>query len=292
MEKRLTDALDNLFVNQGLTLAEALEVICKSKTGRLQKLALFLLEALREGNSLSNALKECPFAAFDSTYVTFVMLSERTGKVRETITFLKKRNERLYQNKMKLIEAALYPLFVILLSISIGIFLLKYSETAIDSNLIFSIALLFLITFIFFIIVWKCIKEDKLCEVLYALDFLVKNGNSLSSAFAFAVSLVGLQSKLGQKLMETKNKLEYGLPLSSAFTLMGDAGEMLYFVESGASNNNVFGKLALCQEEKYKQRRKFCLSLVEPVFIGITGSFLLILVIHIFMPFMTDMSWL
>ncbi len=292
MKKMLTDALDELFVKQGLPLADSLEVLSRGKNGKLAKVACFLLEALREGNEFSDALRECPYAVFDSVYVSFVMISERSGNLIQTISFLKRRYERMYQNRQKVLEASMYPLFIISLGFSAGIFLLRYSGTALDFNLILSFMMLFFIAFLFFLIVWKFIEDDRFTDVLFAIDFLVKNGASVSSAVGFAVNVAGANSKMGQKLLDAKVKLEYGLSLSAAFELSGRAADVLYYAEKGGTDSNVFGKLAAWQEEKYKQRRKICLSLIEPVFIGITGAFLLILVVHIFMPFMTDMSWL
>ena len=44
-------------------------------------------------------------------------------------------------------------------------------------------------------------------------------------------------------------------------------------------------------KKKDERRRALFMVLIEPLFIALTGAFLLLLVINFFMPFMTDFSW-
>ena len=59
----------------------------------------------------------------------------------------------------------------------------------------------------------------------------------------------------------------------------------------GKSTRRRFKKLAVWIDEKAQKRRKLCLCLVEPLFICVTGVFLLCLVMKFFMPFMNDMNF-
>ncbi|MCR4580373.1 MAG: type II secretion system F family protein [Treponema sp.] len=292
MIKRITDALDELFVKQGLELSQALEAISRGKSLRLRKTAGFLLEALKEGNLLSNALSECPYITFNPLYISFVMLAEKSGNLTETVAFLKARCDRQHESRVRLAEVSVYPLFIILIAFFAGGFLLKYTGNQVDSSIIWAFLLLLLLSFAVFLIIWKCLKEDSLLDAFFAVDFLLHSGHSIASAIGFAAELVGVHSRLGVKFTRAKVKLEYGIPLSEALLLKRRDSELLYYAEKGDRRNDVFSKLAALQKERYLQRRKICLSLIEPVFISFTGVFLLILVIHIFMPFMNDMNWL
>ena len=128
MVKKLTDALDELFIKQGLSLVESLEVMASYRKDRkLCRVAEFLLDGLRKGNEFANLLKGCPDLKCDSVFLSFVLLAEKTGNLTETIAFLKKRSDRRYQGHVKIVEAAVYPLFVIVLAVGAGAFLLKYA---------------------------------------------------------------------------------------------------------------------------------------------------------------------
>ncbi|MBR1638355.1 MAG: type II secretion system F family protein [Treponema sp.] len=295
MIKKLTDDLDELFVKQGLSLADSLEVIAGHENGRkkrLQNTAAYILSSLRHGNSLSNAMKECPYMRFGEVYISFIMLAEKSGNLIETISFLKKKCEREYSGKMKIAEASVYPLFVIFLSFAAGLLLLKYTNAAVDGTLISLFFFLIAVALAIFILCRGILKEDKLADAFFAVDFLVKSGNSISAAVGFSAYVTGVNSRIGMKMLEAKSKLEYGMGLCDALMLKGRMMEILYFAEKGASRSDVFEKLALWEEARFERKRRICLELLEPVFICIAGLFLLILIIHIFMPFMNDMSWM
>lgn len=290
MVKKLTNALDELFVKQKLTLYQAFE--CLKGNASLKKLADYILEALKSGMAFSNALKACPFVTFDSVYIAFIMLAERSGNLCETIAFLKTRCERIEQNKRKLIEVSLYPVFVILIAVGACVCLLNYTKLPLDFELVGALFMLLGFSTMVFYLMWRCLKEDSLLDALYALSFLVKSGHSISAAIGFAVNVAGAKSQVGAMLAEAKMKLEYGMPLSEALVLKGYAADLLYYAEKGGTTSDVFEKLAVFENEKFRQKRSICLSLAEPVFIVLTASFLLILIVHIFMPYMSNMNFL
>ena len=306
MIKQLIEALDELYVKQGLTLTEALGIVAArgnsdghfiasrvlKASDKLARIADFILDSLKRGNLFSNALKECPLVKFDSVFIAFIRIAEHSGNLGETVSFLKSRYERMDNNRKKIIEASIYPVFVIAAAVGAGSGILRYTEARLDGNVIAAFLILLGVCTSVLFFMWRCLKEDRLLDSLYAVDFLVKSGNSVASAVGFAAHVAGVNSEVGMKFAEAKMKLEYGIPLSEALEFKGYAAEILYFAEKGGTTSDVFGKLAQLQERSFLQRRKICLSLAEPVFISLTGIFLLILVINIFMPFMTDMSWL
>ena len=298
MVRKITEALDELFAFQGISLAESLRIIAarnengRRHEGRMQKTARFLLDSLSDGNLFSNSLRECPYVRFDAVYLSFVMLAEKSGNLSETISFLRRRCERTYQSRSKLVEASVYPVFVMIVSAAAGGLLLEYTETKVGAGLIGASLFLLVLCWIVLFILWACLREDKLTDAFYALDFLVKSGSSISAAVECAAHIVGVNSQTGAVLLEAKSKLEYGLSLREALLLKGRMAEILYFADKGGSQNELFNRLARWQEERFIRRRRLCLNLVEPLFICIAGCFLLILVVYIFMPYMNDLSWL
>ena len=300
MVRKFTDSLAELFVSQNLSLAESLAVMAGeaggcgdfSKKSRLQKISSFLLNALRQGNPLSNSMQECPYASFDSVYVSFIMLAERSGNLKETVAFLKRRCERSHECAEKVVEAALYPAFVVCAAITGGGFLLRYTGTALDANLVAGFLTLCALSAGIFALFRHFLKEDSFAEVFFAMDFLTKNGHSVSSAAGFAVLIAGENSAFGNRLLEAKRKLEYGMRLCEAFSLKGRAGELLFLAERGETSVDVFSRIAEYHEDVSERRRKICITLVEPAFICIAGLFMLLVVLDVFLPFMNDYSWM
>ncbi|MBP3742231.1 MAG: type II secretion system F family protein [Treponema sp.] len=293
MVRKVTDALDELFIKQGLSLVESLEVMASYRKDRkLCKIAGFLLEGLRRGDDFSNVLKECPYLKCDSVFLAFILLAEKSGNLMETIAFLKKRCDRKYQGQMKIVEAAVYPLFVIVLAVGVGAFLLKYCGGGLDGTFGIGVLALCFVSAVVFFVGRGILKEDRLAEAFFAVDFLVKSGHSVSAAVGFAAQVAGVNSKLGELFLEAKSRLEFGMGLSDALMLKGRLSEMLYFAERGAAKSDVFEKLAVWKNNLLEKRRRICMSLIEPVFISLAGIYMLMMIVYIFMPFMNDMSWL
>ena len=68
--------------------------------------------------------------------------------------------------------------------------------------------------------------------------------------------------------------------------------EALYYADTGGSQSDLFGRMAAYLESKREARSTMCFSLIEPLFIVITGAFLLVLLMTFFMPFINDIGWI
>ena len=291
--KKFTRELADLFVVGGFSLSESLKII-SHKTGsgknKIKLTAEYLFEQLEAGNLLSNGFKTCPYINFEESYVAFVAMSEKTGDLRKTLDYLSKKYERKAENRARLMEVSVYPVFVISLALGACIFLFKLQGKENFSELAKLISGLFFSSMFVFFMIGKFISEDKLFEAFWGIDFLLGSGVNLSSAVEAVVYIFGRQSKLGKRFIEAGEKIEYGMKLEEAFNLGNKFSDAFYYADRAGGKNRVFEKLALFLEEKSEKKRKLCLKLVEPLFTLITGIFVLILVVKFFMPFMNNLG--
>ena len=314
---KFTQMLAELVCNKKCGLQSALELLSrnKNKKGRSVTLAAKNInESLLEGMSFSNALKICPAIDFDLVYISFMRFAERCGCLEKALDFLNKKCMREQQNTVKLVEASLYPAFVIVLAIFAGIFLFSYSSSLLGlkdfsyerkqdfySSLI--MAFLFLIVFcvIAFLVLRRTLGTNKLYEAFLATGFLVKGGESLANAVMNAVNILGYESKEGQLFAKAGENLSYGMSLKNSFELSDYFGsnslrceleEAFFYAENSGGENDVFEKIALWLNSRDEKRRAICFKLIEPFFISGTGIFLLVFLANFVLPFMTGTTLL
>ncbi len=298
-----TRLLHDLYVIQKLNLYDSFEIMknspCCRKNKRLRLSAKDISQSLREGSLLSTSLKKCRYIKFDNTYISFIEFSQVSGNLSESISYLKDREERSQEVFNNLLSALIYPVFVFLLAIAV-LFLFFFYGRFLNSTDFFTvdfikkIALDFLVIFfmaLFFLyLLIKNLKENKVYEAFLASGFLIKSGVNVSNSLDYALLILGPASKLGQIFKRIKEKLEFGMDFPTAFrelTLIPafSAIENLFFLcGQGRGRADLFIKAAELLKIQDDKKRNFCLLLVEPVFIGLTGVFLLTLVMNFFMP--------
>lgn len=296
--REFTNALYDLFVKQGLGLSQCLMIMSK-KPGKdcVSRAAENIYSALENGSLFSNALRLCPFIKFSEVYISFILLAEKNGDLKSTVTYLYKKLKRDFESRKKLLEASVYPVFIILISIasclSVGIYIGN-----IDFKLLLKDTFIFVFcSILVYLVIIKMIGDNRLSEAFTAVDFLIKNGIELSEAVGCAVQISGSSSKTGKLFESAKLKLSYGMDLNSAFhcgdvRISGRLLEALYYAETGGSQSDLFERMAAYLESKQEAKRTLCFSLIEPLFIMITGAFLLVLLMTFFMPFINDISWI
>ena len=297
-----TRALYELFVKQGLGLSQSLLVMSKKpKKDGASRAALAIYSALEKGSYFSNALRTCGFIDFDDVYISFIQLAEKNGDLKSAVTYLKEKLEREAADKKRLYGATVYPAFVILLSIGACVFIGLYTKTADFSLLVkYVLGLIAVCAGIFFVIV-KMLGGDRLSEAFLAVDFLLRNRIELSEAVGCAVQVAGPSCRIGNLFETARIKLSYGMDLVTAFSngsgkvLSGGfynskIREAFYYADVGGSKDDLFGRIAAYLVSEKERRRTLCMALIEPVFITITGFFLLMLLMTFFMPLIYDIS--
>lgn len=301
-----TDSLVDLYIEQSLSLIKALEIMAYEKRTEIQKASDYIKKELMRGNCFSNALSSCPFITFDQIYISFVSFSEFTGKLSETLLFLKKRTDRKAANKSKLIEASLYPAFIVLLAIATCFYLSVYTKSISsgviqnkdffqNTNVFFPVFILLTLCFLIYRFISNSLGENKLYEAFLAIDFLIKSGVRISNAVGAGIIITGPGTKYGNLFQKAKERLEFGMDVYNAFDsfkLNSELKNAFYYAHMAGNKADVFAKIAVSMGASDEKKRHRCLSLVEPMFIGITGMFLMLILVSYMMPLMANTNWI
>ena len=306
-KKRFTQLLQELICQKSCDLQNALLLLSQSKSKkylRVQQAAQNIYDSLKHGNTFTLAIKKCPYINFDPLYISFIGFAERCGELQSTLNFLKDKCIREEENTRKVIEASLYPLFVVIISVAGAAGLVAYSNSFADFNGLlkdfskefyssFYMSFCFLIFFctIAFFILRKMLGTNKLYEAFLASGFLINRGESLANAVNDAVNILGYETREGQLFAQAGKKLSYGLSLHKAFeldslnySLRQELQEAFFYAENTGGKNQVFEKIALWLNAKDEKRRYICLKLIEPFFIFGTGIFLLVFLMNLVLP--------
>ena len=294
MKEKFTRELYELYTKQNIGLAECLRII-SHKPGRkkdfVKKTAEYLHKSLEDGNFLSNAMKTCPYFDFDDIYISFIRIAEKTGKFKETISYLMKKIERQDESRNKVFGAIIYPIFVVVISVVACVFVCAYLKRGSIADVFCYVAILSGACILMFLMIVKFIGENKTYEAFLAADFLVKAGCGISAAVECAAGIVGNNTETGRIFKAAKEKLEYGFDLKRAFCTDGKFSDAFYYADISGNQTDVFEKIAIYLNQKDEKKRKVCLILIEPVFILVTGVFLFSLILKFMVPYLTDFNW-
>jgi general secretion pathway protein F len=109
----------------GMTVVEALETLqAQSTDARRRQVQQALLQALREGQALSRAMRGS--GAFSDVLVASVAASERTSTLVDALDDYLRYDEMLRRLRRQAVSAAIYPAVVVALGAAISLFLLLY----------------------------------------------------------------------------------------------------------------------------------------------------------------------
>ena len=295
MQREFTEVLYELFVRQNLSLSHSLLIMSrKPKKDRVKLAAEAIYSALERGSVFSSALKICDEVRFDDVYISFILLAEKNGDLKSTVSYLKEKLTRENEQSKKLIGASIYPAFVIVLAVASSVFIGLYTDTADFSLLAKYVGVFLLLCVCVYFVIFKMLGNDRLCEAFTAVDFLLRNGIELSEAVGCAVQIAGPSGSIGKIFENARIKLSYGMDLQTAFDCKDNRqfSEIFYYADTGGSQLDLFSRIAAALSAKNERRRTICLSLVEPVFIVMTGGFILMILMTFFMPLINDISWI
>ena len=287
-----TRALYDLFGKEGISLSTSLMIMkAKPKQDVVSRAAASIYSALESGSLLSNAMRACKVLSFDDVYISFISIAEKNGDLKTALLYLKEKLERKEACHKRLVEASIYPVFVILLSVTASVFIGIYTETENYFLLVKYLLLLFSVCGGLYFILVKMLCDNPLFEAFTAVDFLLQNGVELSEAVACAVQIAGPSSKVGKLFENARVKLSYGMDLQRAFCCSPKVTEAFYYADAGGCKEDLFSRIASYLAAEKERSRTICLSLLEPVFIVITGAFILALLVSFFMPLINSVGW-
>lgn len=306
--KIFTESLKEL-TGENLTLFQSLKIISNSKVTnrKIRNGAENIASAVERGTLFSNALKTCPYIRFDPVYTSFLSFAEKNGNLAETLKFLCERARRLEENRNSLAGALIYPLFVVFLVLVISIMFLCSDSLlpmgtvvfGIDEKKAFESVVFSFMTFLclasaLVYMVFRFMGEDKLYEAFLAGGFLSKNGISLAHACSMASVILGIDSKSGIVFQKAREGLEYGMDLRTAFSrgknnkLQKKIEMALLVSEETGNKDEVFLKIADNLKRDNEKNRKYCMTLIEPAFIVLTGVFVMGIVINVILPVFSE----
>ncbi len=92
MQREFTEVLYELFVRQNLSLSHSLLIMSrKPKKDRVKLAAESIYSALENGSVFSSALKTCEYVRFNDVYISFILLAEKNGDLKSTVSYLKEK---------------------------------------------------------------------------------------------------------------------------------------------------------------------------------------------------------
>lgn len=110
----------------GLPLLEGIEILArKERDNATREIYTSLSRQLYEGKSLSQALQTHP-AAFPALYIATLRASEKTSDLKSALSRYLAYREQLDGVKKKVLNAAIYPVFLIVVGLAVILFLLGY----------------------------------------------------------------------------------------------------------------------------------------------------------------------
>ena len=296
-------------IEEKLTLYQALKIIGSSKVTdkKIRNCAEYLADSVENGTAFSSAVRTCPYITFDNVYISFISFSEESGNLNETLDFLLDRTIRKEENRNSLFSALVYPIFVVFLVLCVSVLFLFSDEIFPESMFLLGIdkreaaktVFFCFMTFLFLcsaviILLLHFMGEDRLYEAFLAGGFLSCNGINMAQACNMASVVLGIDSKFGKVFQKAREGLEYGMDLRTAFSRGNDLKVQkkielaLLLAEETGNKNKVFLKIADSLKKENERNRKYCLTLVEPAFIVLTGIFVLGIVINLVLPVVSD----
>ncbi len=113
-------------LDAGLPLLESIEILArKERDVAAREVYASLTRQLYEGKSLSQALQAHP-EAFHALYVATIRASEKTSDLKSALSRYLVYREQLDGVRKKLVNAAIYPVFLILVGAAVIAFLMAY----------------------------------------------------------------------------------------------------------------------------------------------------------------------
>lgn len=107
----------------GIPLLESLDTICRQHQGRFRTSLLLLRDRISAGAALAEAMADQP-QLFDPLCVHMVEVGENAGTLDQVLAQLADFKERWLELKDRVLNALLYPIVVLLVSVGVTIFLM------------------------------------------------------------------------------------------------------------------------------------------------------------------------
>lgn len=309
----LTQLSEFLFC--GMNIRESLNLMCakiseKQSAKKLSLAAKEILDLVENGTVFSNALRYCEMIKFDSVTISFAAVAEETGKISETAEFLRKRLEEKKETATRLINALLYPIFVISITFAGGIIFALFANQIASSVYAGSAAgsenfqivaaaglvraVLFLVAICIFCIFlfYKLCVFEKEFDVFSALNFLTKANVRLSFALESALVISKIDSSLGRKIALVKSRIDSGMlpSLSFADVFNSEVTQLMFTACHTGKENEMFSYATGYIKRRNDLYWKRIMSLAEPFFVISASICFLLIASSTLLPILSNMG--
>lgn len=213
----------SLLLYSKIALTQALDILSKqTKNANLKSITRNLLSNIRAGNSISKSFSKYP-ELFNDVFIANLKVAEETGQIAEVINEYTTYLEKIQALKRKAVQAVRYPIFVLIVAISVVFFMLYYiiptfetlflsfkaklppitkfllsiSNILVNHNLIILVALAGVILIINQLSKSKSFKENVFDNLIWRVP-LISNiyMNNLLSRFSLSMGVL-LKNKVG-----------------------------------------------------------------------------------------------
>jgi general secretion pathway protein F len=275
--------------------------------GAVQEAAAKLMSVLKKGGGFSDGLAYA-FGGdfvFPDMYRGIIRSSEQTGNIEAAVSHIVGDLERKIRARETISAAVLYPAVIAVIALAGTIVLITrgipfFSESgmlpgvflgqAVRSVLLAGMFLLgsgvLLTVLCYRLFVMDCYEF----RIFYELHFLLAGGIPLAGAVTQCIMSIG-ENRWGRALVYVKKEIISGGRIGGAFEKAGVfSGYITGWLTVGDRNGEVTTvceRIAGYYRRQDERRREIVLRCTEPVFILLTGIYLLILVQGIIMPILT-----
>lgn len=116
----------SLMIKAGLALAPSLEALAEQSGSKVfRNIILEIADGVKKGVALSEKLLNYP-KVFDDLFVYMVKAGETGGNLSETLLIISHQLKKDYEFKSKLFGAMVYPAFILIVMIILGIFMMIF----------------------------------------------------------------------------------------------------------------------------------------------------------------------
>ena len=229
----------SIMLKSRIPLVEIFQTIAKqtSKAGFREKI-MKIAEEVEGGSSLSKALSAFP-KIFSSFYINMVKSGEATGKLTDVFTYLADYLERDYKFRSKIVAALIYPAFILVVFLIVGVIVVTFVIPQLTKTLAESGQQLPYITRLImgtsdFIRTkwWLVVSVIAILVIAFIRIIKTPKGKKTIDTFLLKVPLVGSFLKkfyMTRFALNLSTLVSGGLPIAQSLQIAGDVvGNTVY----------------------------------------------------------------
>jgi type II secretory pathway component PulF len=292
----------------GVNLIDAVSVLSGGEIERpVRETAEKLMNILKKGGGFSEGLIHASGKdfLFPGIYQGIVRSSEKTGKIDSAVSHIVRDLERKIKARETISAAVMYPAAVALIALAgTAVLLYKgipfFAESGILSGIFLAQAVRSVISAGSFLLAsgvmltffcYKLFVTDSYeFRIFYELYFLLEGGVSLTDAVTQCIMSIG-ENKWGGALAYIKKDIISGGRIAAAFEKTGLFSVYITgWLNIGDKNGEiktVCKRIAEYYQKKDEARRDIVIRCTEPLFIVLTGLYLLFLIQGVILPILT-----